>query len=140
MGPIETKQDLTEHAKKQNLEKKAQDRQDKKTLSDEVDFIERKNFGTVKDLDKREIELQDLIKRKQERSKKEFQMKKEVLQESFNASVDSLIKRVKKQKDIITSSYGPIVLNSKKVEKPIYEINKELDPEGHQFIKQMIKI
>ena len=40
-------------------------------------------------------------------------MKKEVLQESFNASVDSLIKRVKKQKDIITSSYGPIVLNSK---------------------------
>lgn len=67
-----TKKDLTEHAKKQNLEKKTQERQDKKTLSDEVDFIERKNFGTVKDLDKREIELQDLIKRKQERSKKEF--------------------------------------------------------------------
>ena len=91
-------------------------------------------------MDKREDELEDLIKRKQERSKKEFQMKQEVLKDSFKASVDSLIKRVKKQKEIITSSYGPIVLNSKKVEKPIFEINHELDPEGHNFMKQMIKI
>lgn len=91
-------------------------------------------------LSKREIELEDLIVRKQERSKKEFEMKKEVLRDSFKASVDSLIKRVRKQKEIITSSYGPIVLNSKKVEKPIFEINKELDPEGHNFIKTLIKI
>ena len=82
-------------------------------------------------MDKREIELEDLIKRKQERSKKEFQMKQEVLKDSFKASVDSLIKRVRKQKEIITSSYGPIVLNSKRVEKPIFEINPELDPDGH---------
>ena len=67
-------------------------------------------------------------------------MKQEVLKDSFRASVDSLIKRVRKQKEIITSSYGPIVLNSKKVEKPIYEINKELDPDGHKFMKQMIKV
>ena len=62
-------------------------------------------------------------------------MKKEVLNDSFKASVDSLVKRVHKQKEIITSSYGPVVLNSKKVEKPIFEINKELDAEGHNFIK-----
>ena len=92
----------------------------------------------MKDLDKREIELEDLIKRKQERSKKEFQMKQEVLKDSFKASVDSLIKRVRKQKEIITSSYGPIVLNSKRVEKPIFEINPELDPDGHKFMKTMI--
>ena len=91
-------------------------------------------------MDKREIELEDLIKRKQERSKKEFQMKQEVLKDSFKASVDSLIKRVRKQKEIITSSYGPIVLNSKRVEKPIFEINPELDPDGHNFMKTMIKI
>ena len=94
----------------------------------------------MKDLDKREIELEDLIKRKQERSKKEFQMKQEVLKDSFKASVDSLIKRVRKQKEIITSSYGPIVLNSKRVEKPIFEINPELDPDGHKFMKTMIQI
>jgi len=65
-------------------------------------------------------------------------MKKEVLKDSFKASVDSLIKRVRKQKDIITSSYGPIVLNSKRVEKPVFEINKELDPEGANFIKTIV--
>ena len=67
----------------------------------------------MSDLTKREKDLQDLIARKQARSKKEFEMKKEVLKESFKASVDSLIKRVKKQKDMIMSSYGPLVLNSK---------------------------
>ena len=67
-------------------------------------------------------------------------MKQEVLKDSFKASVDSLIKRVRKQKEIITSSYGPIVLNSKRVEKPIFEINPELDPDGHKFMKTMIQI
>ena len=115
-------------------------KEDKKMITDERVFINKKHGRTIKDLDRREIELQDLIVRKQERSKKEFQMKQEVLKDSFRASVDSLIKRVRKQKEIITSSYGPIVLNSKKVEKPIYEINKELDPDGHKFMKQMIKV
>ena len=67
-------------------------------------------------------------------------MKKEVLKESFKASVDSLIKRVKKQKDMIMASYGPLVLNSKQVEKPVFEINPELDPEGAKFIRQIINI
>jgi len=106
----------------------------------EREFITTKHGRTKTDLDKREDELEDLINRKQERSRKEFSMKKEVLKDSFKASVDSLVKRVRKQKDIITSSYGPIVLNSKKIEKPIFEINKELDPDGHNFIKQIIKI
>ena len=64
----------------------------------------------------------------------------DVAKDSFKASVDSLIKRVRKQKEIITSSYGPIVLNSKKHEKPIFEINPELDPDGSSFMKQMINI
>lgn len=52
-------------------------------LKEERSFIKKKNTTTKKDLDKREIELEDLIKRKQERSKKEFEMKKEVLKDSF---------------------------------------------------------
>ena len=86
---------------------------------------------------KREKEIEKIIRNKQDRSEKEFKMKKEVLQTSFRASVDSLIKRIKKQKDIITSSYGPIVLNSKKIEKPIFDINPELDPEGHAIMKKL---
>lgn len=67
-------------------------------------------------------------------------MKQEVLKDSFKASVFSLTKRVRKQKEIITSSYGPIVLDAKKAEKPTFEINPELDPDGANFMKQMIKI
>ena len=86
---------------------------------------------------KRNKEINYIIKNKQDQSKKEFQMKKDVLQSSFKASVNSLIVRVKKQKDIITSSYGPIVLNSKKIEKPIFDINQELDPVGHENMRKL---
>ena len=78
-----TKQDLQEHQKKQLADKKAIETGDKKVLKEERSFIKKKNTTTKKDLDKREIELEDLIKRKQERSKKEFEMKKEVLKDSF---------------------------------------------------------
>lgn len=130
-----TKNELQTETKKLQKQKVEQKRADSQLITSENAFIRNKQGQTVHDLNKRETELEDLIKRKQERSKKEFEMKKEVLRESFKASVDSLIKRVRKQKEIITSSYGPIVLNSKKIEKPIFEINKELDPEGHNFIK-----
>ena len=74
-------------------------------------------------------EISKLIHKKQQRSQAEFKMKQEVLSSSFKASVESLIRRIRKQKEIITSSYGPIVLQSKKREKPIFDINEELDPE-----------
>ena len=88
---------------------------------------------------KREKEIEKIIKNKQDRSEKEFKMKEEVLRTSFRESVDSLIKRIKKQKEIITSSYGPIVLNSKKKDRPIFDINPELDPEGHENMKKLNK-
>ena len=67
-------------------------------------------------------------------------MKKDVLTNSFKASVDSLIARVRKQKELITASYGPIILNSKKNEKPIFDINYELDPVGHNKLRQLNKM
>jgi hypothetical protein len=54
--------------------------------------------------------------------------------------VESLIKRIRKQKEIITSSYGPLVLNPKRIEKPIFDINPELDPEGHRQMKEMVAL
>ena len=64
-------------------------------------------------------------------------MKKEVLSANFKTSVDTLIAKVKDQKEIITSSYGPIVLNQKKGEEPIFDINAELDPEGQKFLRKV---
>lgn len=81
-----------------------------------------------------------LILEKQKRSKEEFEMKKDVLTNSFKASVDSLIARVRKQKELITASYGPIILNSKRNEKPIFDINYELDPVGHNKLRQLNKM
>ena len=67
----------------------------------------------------------------------DFDMKKEVLTNNFNGSVHNLIQKVRDQKEIITSSYGPIVLNSKQNEEPIFDINPELDPEGHRFLRRV---
>jgi len=36
-------------------------------------------------------------------------------------------------------SYGPLVLNPKQKEKPIFEINKDLDPEGYKWYSQLSK-
>jgi hypothetical protein len=67
-------------------------------------------------------------------------MKSEVLTTNFKSSVDALISRVKKQKELITNSYGPIILNSKKNEKPIFDINQELDPVGYERLRQLWRI
>lgn len=113
------------------------EKKEKEKLKAEKNFIVKKKKLTSVELAKREKEIEKIIKNKQERSEKEFKMKEEVLRTSFRASVESLIKRIKKQKDIITSSYGPIVLNSKKIERPIFDINPELDPEGHKRMKEL---
>ena len=67
-----TKDDLQKHKKEQDRTRDEQQKHDKKIISDEDRFIKRKQKTTIKDLDNREIELEDLIKRKQERSKKEY--------------------------------------------------------------------
>ena len=135
-----TKSDLLIEQKSQEKNRAQTRKHDVKTVSGEKTFIRKKHGLTNKDIDKREVELEDLIKRKQERSRQEFKMKQEVLKDSFKVSVDSLVKRVRKQKDLITSSYGPIVLNAMKNQKPIFQINPDLDPEGHNFMKQILKI
>lgn len=109
-------------------------------LKEESKFIDTQYDQNKRDLKVRKSDLEKLIKGKQERSRAEFEMKQEVLTNSFKASVDSLIKRVLKQKEIITASYGPMILNSKKNEKPVFDINKELDPEGHERLYRLNKI
>lgn len=133
-------QQLIDHEEELLIKKKNQEKATKEYLQGESKFIDQKESQTKKDLSNRKSFLSSLILDKQKRSKAEFEMKKEVLTKSFKASVDSLISRVKKQKDLITASYGPIILNSKKNELPLFDINKELDPVGHNKLHNLNKI
>jgi hypothetical protein len=122
------------------MKRKKEEKETNEYLKKESKFIDTKEKQTKVDLKKRHDFLNKLILEKQKRSKEEFEMKKEVLTTSFKASVDSLINRVKKQKELITASYGPIILNSKRNEKPIFDINKELDPVGHDKLRMLNKM
>lgn len=51
-------------------------------------------------------------------------VKKHVLGAEFKDSVDRLIEQIKRQKDIIIKSYGPLMLQNKKDEPPLYQISK----------------
>lgn len=128
---------LIEQEKNNKVKEEQRIKNEKLQLKEEKQFIEKQQPLMSKELVERKTEIHDLLMRKQERSKLEFEMKQEVLQSRFKTSVNSLIKKVKKQRDLITTSYGPVVLNSKKIEKPIFDINKELDPEGHKQIRQL---
>ena len=136
MVPINA-EDLASQEKEKKAKKKAQEKEEHQLIVSEQGFIKKKSSETSKQLNKRYDEIKTLIANKQKRSKEEFDMKKDVLQNSFKASVDSLIRRVRRQKELITSSYGPVVLNSKKIERPIFDINPDLDLEGHQLMHEM---
>lgn len=133
-------QQLLDHEKELLLKKKQQEKETNEYLRAESKFIDNKENQTQKTLKERKGFLNNLILEKQRRSKEDYEMKKDVLTNSFKASVDSLIARVKKQKDLITSSYGPIILNSKKNEKPVFDINKDLDPVGHYKLRHLNKM
>jgi hypothetical protein len=60
-----------------------------------------------------------------------------VLGDEFGDSVNRLIQRIKRQKDIIIKSYGPLMLQDKRTEPALYGIPKELDPQGHEWVKAL---
>jgi hypothetical protein len=64
-------------------------------------------------------------------------VKKTVLGSEFKDSVDRLIDSIKRQKDIIIKSYGPLMLSHKRQEPPLYQISKELDPLGAKWLKDL---
>lgn len=70
-----SKEELIEQQKQQKREKEAKEKRDLAIIQQEKIFIKKKRDQTKVDLLKREVELEDLIRRKQERSKKEFEMK-----------------------------------------------------------------
>jgi hypothetical protein len=56
----------------------------------------------------------------------EYGVKEKVLRDNFSGTVERLIAKIRMQRDMILQSYGPLILNSKKDEPPVFNIyNKE---------------
>lgn len=87
---------MIEHEKQMIIKKKEKEKAFDTFLKEESKFIDTQYDQNKRDLKVRKSDLEKLIKGKQERSRAEFEMKQEVLTNSFKASVDSLIKRVLK--------------------------------------------
>ena len=80
------------------------------------------------------------IEYKEEKNKAEFDHKMGILKSNFNENIGKLVDNIETQREIISTGYGPLVLDSKKEEKPIFEINKEIDPDGFKKQKYLNKM
>ena len=117
-------------------EKREQEERARKAI-DNVKFIKTQEGVTSKDLDQRKIELAKFLEKKQQRSRDEFFVKQSVLKTEFKESVNRLIDQIKHQKEIVIKSYGPLMLHSKKQEPDLFTVNKNLDPVGYRWIKDL---
>ena len=84
------------------LREKEKERERLAKLKEEHSFIGKKHGETTQTLYHRRKELEKLIEKKQQRSKEEFMVKKQVLTEQLKGSVTNIIKQIKRQKDIVT--------------------------------------
>lgn len=66
-----------------------------------------------------------ILELKEENSKAEANMKETVLRKNFKGTVDRLVTKIKMQRDMILQAYGPLVLNNKKEEPPIFRIHSK---------------
>ena len=96
--------------------------------------------ATIDDLSRNENMIRKKIEYKEEKAKKEFDQKMTILKSNFNQNIGKLVDNIETQREIISTGYGPLVLDSKKEEKPIFEINKEIDPEGFKKQKYLNKM
>ncbi len=52
-------------------------------------------------------------------------MKEKMLRKNFAGTVERLIAKIKNQRDLLLQAYGPLVLNSKRNEPPIFSIHSK---------------
>jgi hypothetical protein len=73
-------------------------------------------------IDKRTQEMIKIIELKDSNNKSEYGMKEKMLRKNFQGTVERLIAKIKMQRDLLLQAYGPLVLNSKRDEPPIFNI------------------
>lgn len=88
---------------------------------------------------KRERFIRKKLAFKEERELKDFEAKMGILKANFNQNISKLVKNINFQRDTISQSYGPLVLQPKQAEKPIFVINPEIDADGHKKQKFLLK-
>ena len=124
--------DINLEEKKDNIRESDKAKRDRKLYrarGRKVDQVKRQTYG---DLSKNEKKVLKKIRYKEEQSKKEFAHKTKVLKSSFNENISKLIRNVRVQRDTVSQSYGPLTLDQKRNARPIFEINREVDPAGYK--------
>lgn len=79
-----------------------------------------------------------ILEKKDDNSKKDYQMKEKILKKGFHKVVNVLIRNVKIQRDLILQSYGPLMTVPKKTEPPIFHINKKIDPKAAENFQKLL--
>jgi hypothetical protein len=88
-------------------------------------------------IDKRSRELVKILELKESNNNSEYKIKDKILRKNFQGTVERLIKKIKQQRDMILQAYGPLVLNSKRGEAPIFNI---MNKERNSNFKDMLRL
>lgn len=83
--------------------------------------------------------IMERVKAKESRVEEEFRVKKNTLKASFNENLHKLVKNIASQREIVSASYGSLTLQNKQMQKPIFEINPDIDAEGAAHMANLEK-
>ncbi len=82
-----------------------------------------------------------ILELKEQNNRSEYGMKEKMLRKNFAGTVERLIAKIKQQRDLLLQAYGPLVLNSKKNEPPIFNIhNKDRKDEFIEMLHTREKV
>lgn len=104
---IRNKKEMNEYKEEKDLDKLRATVNTQEVL-EELKLRERRN------------EIRQMIDNKQRLSKMLFFMKRDVLQHNFGETLDSMRRKIDKQRDQITMSYGTLQTSDMRQEPPIF--------------------
>lgn len=96
-----------------------------KTRKGKVKEIRHTEKVTEVKIDNRTRELKKILDLKDANNLADFKRKERVLQSKFQEAIHKLIRKVRVQRDMLMQAYGPLVLQSKKDELPIFSIHNK---------------
>ena len=90
-------------------------------------------------MDKKKKNVLKKIEMKEEKATQNFEESKKVLQTNFDVNIKKLTQHIDEQRFTVSNSYGPLSLKDKKLERPIFEIRKDVDQEGFEKQNDLMK-
>ncbi|CDW72463.1 uncharacterized protein loc101675906 [Stylonychia lemnae] len=132
--------ELKKQKKKIHKEEKQFYKNQKKLKKRKEKEIQKTTDITSQKIDDKTGAIIKILEQKDLNSQKEFQRKEKILRLNFGQTVNALIKNIKIQRDLILQAYGPIVLQSKKDELPLFHINSKHNKDGAEKLNQLLKV